>query len=729
VFELSEMEEIVQEFLVESHENLDQLDRDLVELERDPGSRELLAGIFRTIHTIKGTSGFLAFGTLEQVSHVGEGLLSRLRDGELELDFERAAALLDLVDAIRTVLASIEATGAEGQHDFSALVAQLERLQSADPDAPRLVQPRPAADPAPEPADHDGGETEVDSRRGVADHSIRVDIGVLDELMQMVGELVLTRNRIVQQAGTIADPALMHTAHRLDVIAAGLQEGVMKTRMQPIGNIWSRMPRVVRDLGVVCGRQVRVEMEGRETELDRSLLEAIKDPLTHLVRNAVDHGVEPPQERVALGKPAEGVIGLRAYQQGGKVHIEIADDGRGIDPERVGLKAVERGLLTPEQLANLSPEETTSLVFQPGFSTAEAVSSVSGRGVGMDVVRTNIEQVGGTFALRSVPGFGSTVTLQIPLTLAIIPALTVATGGQRLAIPQLSLVELVAVPAGEVRTTIEDVSGVPVLRLRGRLLPLVHLDAALGLTSCRRADGTVSVVVVQSEGRQFGIVVDRVVDTEEIVVKPLSSQLAGIGLYAGAMVSGDGAVALILDVTALGHRSGVLGAARDLAGTAEPEQVTVEQEREAFLIVGVGPDRRVAVPLAAVHRIEELSTATLEQVGGREVIQYRDGILPLARLARVMGVAEDPGPQERVQVVVYSEGGRSVGLVVSAIHDISDDFDGVSSDLGGPGLNGSVVVGRQVAELLDVRGAVLAADPLFYEPAAPATLDWMAVPS
>ena len=736
MFELSEMEEIVQEFLVESHENLDQLDRDLVELERDPSSRELLAGIFRTIHTIKGTSGFLAFTQLEGVTHVGEGLLSRLRDGELELDFERAAALLDLVDAIRTVLAAIEATGQEGDHDFAGLVDRLERLQQpgVDPQvdldgdgdpAAAAVAPAPRAGAGPAEGAEDG---EPDTRRGPAEHTIRVDVGVLDELMQMVGELVLTRNQVVQQAGRLQDLSLMHTAHRLDVIAAGLQDGVMKTRMQPIGNVWSKLPRVVRDLGVTCGRQVRVEMEGRETELDRSLLEAIKDPLTHLVRNAVDHGIEPPEERVARGKPAEGVIWLRAYQQAGKVHVEITDDGRGIDPERVGLKAVERGLLTPEQLARLSVEETQALVFAPGFSTAEQVSSVSGRGVGMDVVKTNIEHIGGTVALHSVAGFGSTVTLRIPLTLAIIPALTVATAGQRLAIAQTSVVELVAVPADAVATAIEDVSGAPVHRLRGRLLPLVHLDDALGLPRRRTSGDSVSIVVVASEGRQFGIVVDRVLDTEEVVVKPLSSQLARIGLYAGAMLTGDGAISLILDVPALGHRTGVLGASRELDVSPETGPLEPDAEPEAFLLVGVGPQRRVAIPLDAVHRIEELSTTTLEQVGGREVIQYRDAILPLARLTTVMGIADEP-TSDRVRVVVYSEGGRSVGLVVSSIHDISDEFTGVSSDVGGRGLHGSVVVGAHVAELLDVRGAVLAADPRFYEPAAPAVLDWMAVPS
>ncbi|MDP9465948.1 MAG: chemotaxis protein CheA, partial [Actinomycetota bacterium] len=507
-----ELDEIVQEFLVESHENLDQLDSDLLALEQEPGSRALLGSIFRTIHTIKGTSGFLAYSHLEAVAHVGESLLSRLRDGELVLTPDMTSALLEMVDAVRGLLSSIEATGAEGSPDHTALIARLTALQSGPgdvvelPDAPALEVPAaPAAVPEPEPAptqrlgealveagatepeavlsavldqalggddrkigeilvakggvkqaDVDGAlEAQSEGRRSVADSSIRVDVDLLDALMTLVGELVLTRNQIVQHASTRADADLVRSSQRLNLIASELQEGVMKTRMQPIDSIWSKVPRVVRDLSHTCGKSVRVEMEGKETELDRTILESTKDPLTHLVRNAVDHAIETPAERVAAGKDPEGILLLRAYHEGGQVNIEISDDGKGIDPAVIGAKALEKGLVTAEQLARMSPRETVHLIFLAGFSTAAAVTNVSGRGVGMDVVKTNIEKIGGTIDVQSHVGRGTTFRIKIPLTLAIIPALTVTCAGDRYAIPQVSLLELVRLEGEAVTKNVE----------------------------------------------------------------------------------------------------------------------------------------------------------------------------------------------------------------------------------------------------------------------------------
>jgi two-component system chemotaxis sensor kinase CheA len=784
-------DEIVQEFLVESHENLDQLDRDLVALEREPGSRELLGSIFRTIHTIKGTSGFLALTQLESVSHVGENLLSRLRDGVLTLDTERTAALLQLVDAIRAILSCLESTGTEGEHDLAELTARLARL--VEPDATAAVAPAPAAvvaavaaavvaapgaaadvaapEPAaPEPAapaapqhellgeillengtvspssveaalleqqvvgderpigeilvDHgavsqkqvsEALETQSEGRRSVADSTIRVDVDLLDALMRQVGELVLTRNQVVSQAATLRDTNLLRAAQRLNLIASELQEGVMKTRMQPIGNVWSKLPRIVRDLGVACNRQVRLEMEGAETELDKTLLEAVKDPLTHLVRNAVDHGIETVEDRIAAGKPAEGVLTLRAFHESGQVNIEIRDDGQGIDPARVGAKALERGLVTRDQMAVMSTAEIVNMIFLPGFSTAAAVTNVSGRGVGMDVVRTNIEKIGGAVDVASVPGKGSTIRIKIPLTLAIIPAVTFQCAGERYAIPQVALVELVSLDAEEAQKGIEWVSEAPVYRLRGRLLPLVYLDAVLGLSAedgTRQPGESLSLVVVQADGRQFGLIVDRVLDSEEIVVKPLGRQLKGIGIYSGATITGDGAVALILDVLNVGLQSGVLSASRDRA-FAESSAVAAVEERESLLLVGVGEDRRMSIPLGLVTRLEEFPVTAIERVGSREVVQYRGQILPLIRLANHLGNYAEPD-RERVQVVVHAEGGRSVGLLVEAIHDITEDSVTGRSDLDGSGLLGSAIVDERVTEMLDVRSAVLAADPNFF---------------
>jgi two-component system chemotaxis sensor kinase CheA len=439
-------DDIVNEFLVESHENLDQLDQLLVELEENPTSRDRLASIFRTNHTLKGTSGFLAFHKLEAVAHVGENLLSKLRDGELSLDRPRTNALLAMVDTIRQLLASIEATGAEGDSDPSQLVAQLTSLTepstpasvavkrpTALPTAPRAsvapmrrtVAPHPLA-PANEAAAEarvavtasgsraDDGDEHGETKRGATDASIRVDVQLLDRLMNLVGELVLARNQVLQVTTNLEDAVIQATSQRLNLVTTELQEGIMKTRMQPIGSIWGKYPRIVRDLSAQCGKQIRLELEGAETELDRSILEAIKDPLTHVVRNSADHGIERPELRLSRGKPAQGTLRLRAFHEGGKVNIEISDDGGGIDVDRVREKAIVRGLITQERAAAMSERELTQLIFLPGFSTAEKVSNVSGRGVGMDVVRTNVERIGGTIDLVSRRGQGTTLRIRSP---------------------------------------------------------------------------------------------------------------------------------------------------------------------------------------------------------------------------------------------------------------------------------------------------------------------------
>ena len=770
------LDDIVEEFLVESHENLDQLDTDLVALEQEPDSRERLSSIFRTIHTIKGTSGFLAFHRLEEVTHVGENMLSRLRDGALELTPQRTSVLLRMVDTVRSLLASIEASGGEGSVDVSAVVAE---ISAAMEDTPAAAAPTPAAEPVPavaEPAEAvvevaevveaptaeasvepaavaeapapvaeapavpvvpaprpapaaevapepeavaDGGSGQA--RRGVADSTIRVDVDLLDELMLLVGELVLTRNQIVQYVGRSNDTDLVRASQRLNLIASELQEGVMKTRMQPIDHIWSKLPRVVRDLGLQLQKSIRLEMEGRDTELDKTLLEAVKDPLTHLVRNSVDHGVEDAETRVRAGKPAEGVLTLRAKHESGQVVVEVADDGAGIDPARVGAKAVERGLITQEALGRMNPQDVLQLIFLPGFSTAARVTNVSGRGVGMDVVKTNIESIGGTIEVESVPGKGTCTRLRIPLTLAIVPALTVECAGDRYAIPQISLQELVSLDAEKAANAVEEVGGAPVYRLRGELLPLVRLTDVLGLTSDRH-DGHVVIAVLRSEGRRFGLVVDRVINTEEIVVKAVGGQLKAIGLYSGATVLGDGTVALILDVQALARRAlrtETVDRQESRAAAAHAAAAS-ETERQRMLLAAIGGGRRVAIPLDTVTRLEQVRTESVEKVGNREVVQYRGAILPIVRLDRHLG-AYGESDREVLEVIVYSDHGRSVAIVVEEILDIVDGEAAVRSDIDDMGLLGSAVLGDKVTELLDVRAAILAADPAFYS-AHPAAL-------
>ena len=726
---MEETDEIVQEFLVESHENLDQLDRDLVQLEREPGSRELLASVFRTVHTIKGTSGFLAFHRLESVAHVGENLLARLRDGRLVMTPATTDALLAMVDTVRELLTSIEAHGIEGSVAVDAVVARIQRVLDGDAlvteavlEAPPepcvevpVVEPEPALVPAPVAAAAparpvaDADESPA-ARRGAADASIRVDVELLDVLMRQVGELVLTGNQIVRQASLGNDLELTRASQRLNLIASELQEGVMKTRLQPIDHLWSKLPRVVRDLGAQCGRRVRLEMVGRETELDRTLLESVKDPLTHLVRNAVDHGLEAPEERIAAGKSPEGLLTLKAYHEGGQVVIEVTDDGAGIDPGRIAAKALEKGLRRADQLAQMGTAEILQLVFAPGFSTAAAVTNVSGRGVGMDVVKTNIESIGGTIEVESVLGTGTTCRLRIPLTLAIVASLTIECAGDRYAIPQVNLLELVALDTDKAATLIEDVGGAQIYRLRGQLLPLVRLTDVLGVASDRH-DGHLVIAVLQAEGRRFGLLVDRVLNTEEIVVKPLSTRLKAIGAYSGATILGNGQVALILDVQALARRALRSEVAERAAEVERPAARTGEQHR--VLLAGIGEGRRVAVPLSMVTRLEQIPASRVERVGAREVVQYRGAILPLLRLNQHLG-AYGATDREQLLVVVYTSQGRSVAMVVDEVVDIVEASSASRSDIDDHGLLGSAVIRDRIIELLDVRAAILAADPLFF---------------
>lgn len=751
---MDEMDEIVHEFLVESYENLDQLDQDLVALESDPSSRALLSSIFRTVHTIKGTSGFLGFGNLEKVSHVGESLLSELRDGERVMDPQVADVLLALVDTLRAILAKVEA-GAGDDVDVETMVAQIVAVQEGaapaegpaseepvavapaaedpaplEPDAVVLPQPEPeraeahapvapaAVEPAPvqappEPAapastvpapKHE--EIELPGRNA-ADGSIRVDVDLLDSLVRQVGELVLVRNQFDRIAGAGEDQETKRSAQRLSLIASELQEGVMRTRMQPIEHVWSKMPRIVRDLAKMLGREVRVEMTGGDTELDRSLLEAVKDPLTHLVRNAVDHGIEAPDQRRAVGKVSQGLVSLRAYHSNGQVVVEITDDGAGIDPEKVGRSAVSKGLRSANEIAAMSSSEVLDLLFLPGFSTAAKVTNVSGRGVGMDVVRTNIEAIGGSVDVESSVGKGTTWRMRIPLTLAIMPALTVTCCGSVYAIPQVSLLELVAL--GGQDTRIEHVGTAPVFRLRGTLLPLVSLAEVLDLAP--ESAGRV-IAVVEADDQRFGVIVDRVLNMEEIVVKGLASRLKQIGMYSGATVLGDGGVALILDLPAIARR--VLST--EIAELAKVRRQTTVQAAKAthqVLVVAAG-DRRVAIPLSAVTRLERIRTDRIEQVGTREVLQYRGALVPLVRLDRVLGAVGGPTGDE-LDVVVYTRGGRSIAMAVSEILDIVEDDARLHSDIDDHGLVGSTVLDQRVTELLDVRSAVRAADAGFFD--------------
>lgn len=719
-------QEVINEFLVESNENLARLDQEMIELEQRPKDSALLASIFRTIHTIKGTCGFLGFSILESVTHVAENLLSQIRSGEKEATAERVSLILSTVDAVRAVLAKIEATGSEGDDTFSVL---RQRLQTACEKPTTGQEPRtelpsePATLAVPvEPAEATvsgdssaEGEGVAAGKTSIADSTIRVDVGLLDKLMTLVGELVLARNQILQATSQEEDPTLHATSQRLNLITSELQENVMRTRMQPIGTVWGKLPRVVRDLAVSCGKKIQLEMDGAGTELDKTILEAIKDPLTHIVRNSCDHGIESPEARVSSGKPATGRISLRAFHEGGHVNIEIADDGAGINLEKVRRRAIQKGLVHSEQAERMNDREIVNLVFLPGFSTAERVTNISGRGVGMDVVRTNIEKIGGSVELSSVEDEGSSVKIKIPLTLAIIPGLVVYSGGERFVIPQVSLLELVRLEGEARRRGIEDIHGTTVYRSRGDLLPIADLNSLLGLEGSLADPDATNVVVVQAENRQFGLVVDGISDTQEIVVKPLGKQFKGTICYAGATIMGDGKVALILDVTGIAQMAGMLSTAR-AREMKSGEQDAGTTDREAILLFRAGTLNRVAIPLSLVARLEEIPVSRIERATGRQVCQYRGQILPLTRLSDYLnsseGTTEDMEP---LRVIVVANGDRSVGLIVDEIVDIVEDRITRVAGPSRPGFLGSAVVGGLVADFIDVHQIVSSVDPQWFD--------------
>jgi two-component system chemotaxis sensor kinase CheA len=488
-----------------------------------------------------------------------------------------------------------------------------------------------------------------------------------------VGELVLARNQVLQFTTQNNDSAFLATAQRLNLITTELQGSAMKTRMQPIGNIWGKLPRVVRDLSASCGKDIRLEMEGKDTEMDKTIIEAIKDPLTHIVRNSVDHGIEMPQVRMERGKPAQGCLKMRAFHEGGQVNIEIVDDGGGIDLERVKNKAIQRGLVSVESAARMGDHEAMQLIFMPGFSTAEKITNVSGRGVGMDVVKTNIEKIGGTVDLQSQFGRGTTLKIKIPLTLAIIPALVITSGGERFAIPQISLLELVRLEPEVAGRQIESIHGAPVYRLRGKLLPLVYLNKELRLQSVpadSTADNGVNIVVLQADGHPFGLVVDEINDTQEIVVKPLGKQIKNVACFAGATIMGDGHVALILDVLGLAQQSRVLTEVlnRNPLMDASNDSRKSNDESRTLLLFSAGKKSRIAIPLSMVARLEELPRSSVEFSGGKPVVRYRGQIMPLVNVADFLP-SLDPNEMletqtDPMQVVVHSHNGRSVGLIV-----------------------------------------------------------------
>jgi two-component system, chemotaxis family, sensor kinase CheA len=755
------MDEIVQEFVTEASESLAILDQQLVTFEKDPSDKAILGNIFRLLHTIKGTCGFIGLARLETLAHAGEDVLGRYRDNSLKVSTRGVSLVLRCIDTIRSLINELSASGAEPAGNDEELISQLRGLLDGDegqhesalatpgfvsgahavladegfPIATELLEEIQKAMHAQERADKDIApaqatpvvpvaaaatvdsperpsptlprvDTNAELQKPVAMSSaqpIRVSVEVLESLMTLVSELVLTRNQILQISRTDTTQVYRDPIQRLSRITGDLQEGVMKTRMQPVGNAWTKLPRIIRDLANEMGKKINLVMEGESTEMDRQVLELIKDPLTHMVRNSADHGLETPEERKQAGKSEQGTIRLTAFHEGGHIVIRIVDDGRGLNTSRIREKIVEKELALTDEVKAMSDDEVHQYILKPGFSTAAKITNVSGRGVGMDVVKTNVEKIGGTIEFKSRQGEGTSFSLKIPLTLAIVPALIISCASQHYAIPQANIQEVVRAN-GRAQQEIETINNAPVLRLRDRLLPLVTLDALLGLRPLAEAYDTSRrcfVVVVQNRGRQFGIVADGIDDSEEIVVKPVPTQFREVSIFSGITIMGDGSLVLILDLNALDAQLSLTS--NETAD--EPNSLVRGQPRQRILLFQAAGRGQKGVPLKDVERIEALRASELEFVQGSTVLQYRGGLM------RVLDLNGDSLhlDKERQPMLVFGTGDQAIGLGIDSIVDVVDEVVDLVVDGRQEWASGSAILGGKATDLIN---------PAFYLPRA-----------
>lgn len=854
------MDDLLSEFLTETNESIDVVDVELVRLEQNPNDKEVLDNIFRLVHTIKGTCGFLGLPRLEGVAHSAENVLGKFRDGELEITEHAVTLILASLDRIKEIMAGLEQTEAEIAGDDSDIIDQLdawaetgsigvvdvpapepepEPALEADPGLGRALKPgevslddlEAAFNSAPGPEleigapDEDLGDAKDDSvlddfgghagiagafesileqvgmsgkypilndtdklitlsedladlllaamtghvdtlkesatkiqrslmwdgpllatvsaglrtelagfdasvdgilevqaalekqahllipasqkdikkadeknnQKGGSNQTVRVGVDLLEDLMNLVSELVLTRNQLNQMVRSMEDSEFSLPLQRLSQCTTELQEGVMKTRMQPIGNAWSKLPRIIRDLSNELDKNIELDMRGADTELDRQVLELIKDPLTHMVRNSADHGIEMPDVRERAGKPAQGTVKLDAYHEGGHIVITIADDGAGINADKLREKALENGLATEADLDAMSENQIQKFIFHAGLSTAQEVTSVSGRGVGMDVVRTNIEKIGGTVDMTSTMGKGTIFYIKIPLTLAIVSALIVECKEERFAIPQIAVLELVHADSNGANA-IEMINNTPVFRLRNSLLPLVYLRDIMGFE--RKTDTDDAFIVVTQVGSfVFGIVVDQVFDTEEIVVKPVSPALTDLSVYSGNTILGDGSVIMILDPNGVASQVSTTKVTEsEVASEADLVGDAGGVERETMLLFRAGGDTPKAVPLSLIARLEEIDADRIENKSVRPTVQYRGTLMPVLEMPDGEGLKEN-GKQP---VLVFSDDDRSMGIACDEILDIVETDLNVDISTQREGIVGNSVIADKVTEIIDV---------------------------
>jgi two-component system, chemotaxis family, sensor kinase CheA len=711
------MDDLLREFVTETNESLDVVDVELVRFEQDPNNAKILDNVFRLVHTIKGTCGFIGLPRLEALAHAAETLMGKFRDG-VPATSDAVTLILATIDRIKGILDSLEKQQREPEGTDEDLIADLHRMveRVVAPAAAPMTQASAPAQDSPEDLERAFRETEVeppviklakpvapepvngDEEAGKisGQSSIRVTVDTLEHLMTMVSELVLTRNQLLEIVRRHEDSEFKTPLQRLSNVTAELQEGVMKTRMQPIGNAWQKLPRIVRDLSQELGKQIDLEMQGAETELDRQVLDLIKDPLTHMVRNAADHGLETPAERRAAGKPERGRIRLSAYHEGGHIIVQIADDGRGLNTVRIKAKALAQGLASESEIDKLTEAQIHKFIFVAGFSTAAKITSVSGRGVGMDVVRNNIDQIGGTIDVKSVAGAGMNFIIKIPLTLAIVSALIVEAHGERFAIPQISVIELVRARSGS-EHHIERIKDTPVLRLRDKLLPLARLSTLLGAEEA--GDVASGFIVVTQVGSQtFGIVVDAVFHTEEIVVKPMSSRLRHIAMFSGNTILGDGAVIMIIDPNGVAQAFGGTVTSQTATTDTGKDTTAAAEQTTSLLVFRAGSSQLKAVPLALITRLEEIDARKIELSNGRHMIQYRGHLMPLVTPSESVRIKNE-GAQP---LLVFSDGNRSMALVVDEIVDIVEDRLDIQVGSDNPGVLGSAVIKGQATEIIDV---------------------------
>lgn len=802
-----EDDEILQGFIEESLEHLADIETDLLTIEKAGANidENLVNKVFRAAHSIKGGAGFMGLTVIQELSHAMENILGMIRSRKLVPNPEIVNVLLQGSDKLEAMINNIQASNDEDitEHLIPLnAIAEGNAIQAAAPKpapepvveaapepvieeaappepvqqaVPTPVAPRPEpivppVSPTPSPAVSAATAEVISAAQAPqvkADSSLRVHVSLLDSLMTLAGELVLSRNQLLQTIGSNDLRNAEAVGQRIDLITSELQEAIMLTRMQPIGNVFSKFPRVVRDLSKQLNKTIELTIVGNDVELDKTIIESINDPLTHLIRNSVDHGIEMPADRKLVGKAEKGIIILKAYHEAGQVVIQIRDDGKGLDGEALAASAINKGLITAEQAMIMSDKEKVNLIFLPGFSMAKKVTDVSGRGVGMDVVKTNLDKLGGQVEIVSEVGNGTTISIKLPLTLAIIPCQIITTSGERYAIPQVNLEELLRIPANQVKKRVEKVGNAEVVRLRGNLLPLIRLadvieaertywdqeeagrkDDRRGSIADRRgktspffqtteeglgeenksptaersvsdrrfsASSALNIVVVSTSSMKYGLIVDRLQDSEEIVIKPLGRHLQQCKGYAGATIMGDGRIALILDVSNLArmaHLTSIDGTDRaNEVALAAAELMRAQKDKQSLLIFRSSIHEQFAVPLNQVERIEKIKRSEIEDMGGRRVMQYRGGSLALITVDDIATV-HPLADQEDLLVIVFNICSKPVGLLaigpIDAI-EITSEIDGIT--LKQPGIMGSIIIDNHTTMLVDVFETVQALYP------------------